>query len=230
MNRMVASTIPVALKAGGYNRRYPLSMRRRLPQIVITVALIGSWPTPADAETLSPSEATHRARAAHDDRYVRGTVALLFGRGIRLNNPYRLSTELGSTPESLSLTSTYIDLGVAVLTGRPDGFQYGASVHASKSIEGVSEFALAPSFSATLRSAQRLQTWGRIGPAFAMTPSTSSGVELALGSSYFVTSSMALLGECVGDVFFGAGTRERRTAVYPVMSAQLGILFDVEWL
>jgi hypothetical protein len=33
-------------------------------------------------------------------------AALFFGRGLRFNNPYRLSTQLGDTAESLSLTAT----------------------------------------------------------------------------------------------------------------------------
>ena len=36
--------------------------------------------------------------------------------------------------------------------------------------------------------------------------------------------------EIVGDVFYGAGTREVATPAYPVLSAQLGLVLAVEVL
>ena len=60
-----------------------------------------------------------------------GTV--MFGDGLRFNNPYRLSHELGDTGESLSSTAPYVDFAIAATTGNPSGLQHGARIGWSES-------------------------------------------------------------------------------------------------
>src|SRR4029434_8552424 len=53
-----------------------------------------------------------------------GTAML--GDGLRFNNPYRLSHELGSSGESLSTTAPYLDLAIGATFGKARGLEHGA--------------------------------------------------------------------------------------------------------
>ncbi|RYE94889.1 MAG: hypothetical protein EOO75_00750, partial [Myxococcales bacterium] len=59
------------------------------------------------------------ARADERGPYVHFLGTATLGRSLRFNNPYRLETPLGSTPESVSLGASYLDLSAAALLGRP---------------------------------------------------------------------------------------------------------------
>jgi len=45
---------------------------------------------------------------------------------------------------------------------------------------------------------------------------------------WFVRAGVGLAAELVGDVFYGAGTREVATPAYPVLSAQGGLWLSWE--
>ena len=103
------------------------------------------------------------AREAHSNEpkrapeFVRGRYAHLFGalevgRGLRLNNPYRLETVLGDDAESLSLTATYLDVSAGAAFGRADLLQHGAALHASFALHGIPQEVLTPSYVAIARS------------------------------------------------------------------------------
>jgi hypothetical protein len=72
--------------------------------------------------------------------------------------------------------------------------------------------------------------YGRAGAAILTTPDLNVGGELAGGLGYFLTGRVAIAGEIVGDLFYGAATWEKRFTVYPVLSAQLGLMVDYEIL
>src|SRR5262245_19579103 len=78
--------------------------------------------------------------------YVQVQATAFFGDGLRFNNPYRLATPLGSSAESISRTAAYIDIGAATFLGDPLGFQHGAALRFSASIEGVSQVVMTPSY------------------------------------------------------------------------------------
>jgi hypothetical protein len=205
-------------------------MRARLVSIALLLAA-----TPARAD-----ESVHVARA-HSLRespsgisppertkpgYLQLFATSLLGDGLRFNNPYRLSTVLGSSAESLSRTSAYVDLGVAATTGSPLGFQHGLALRMSLAIEGVPETVMTPSYVLY----RRWRDWaaiGRAGVALAVRPDVTWGGELSAGGAYFFRGGLAAMGELAFDLFYGAGTREVGTPAYPVVSAQLGIL--VAW-
>lgn len=191
-----------------------------------------SSPPPPPKEDLSKSEeeAAFRRLSQPPKGYARVVMTLAFGDGLRFNNPYRLQTQLGDTGESLSLTQPYIDLGAALSFGPPNGLQHGASLRLTAAVSGVSQQVLTPSYFVAYRGPRRVLAFGRLGSAILLSPDVGLGPELAAGLSYFVSARVGFFGELVGNLFYGAGTTEISYAVYPVLSAQLGLMIDSEIL
>lgn len=175
-------------------------------------------------------ESELRALRAPEGRYIHLFGAFEIGRGLRFNNPYRLATQLGSVPESVSLTATYADLSVSIALGDPNGAQHGASLHASFALHGVPQVVLTPSYLIAYRSPSRILAYGRLGPSIVLTPDPTFGLELAGGFGVFVTSRVAIASEIVFDAFYGAGSPSTGVTTYPVLSGQLGVLVDYEVL
>lgn len=185
---------------------------------------------PAAAEDAGEAAEAYRRLSEAPGRAVQIVSTLAFGTGLRFNNPYRLQTQLGDTPESLSLTSGYLDLGVAAAFGPADGLQHGGALHFSMALSGVAQQAIAPSYLLAYRPSARLLTYGRLGASILTAPDANVGGELAAGLGFFLTAKLGFSAEIVGDLFYGAATYEAAYTVYPVISAQLGILFDHEIL
>jgi hypothetical protein len=162
--------------------------------------------------------------------YLHFLGALSLGRGIRLNNPYRLATPLGDDAESLSITSTYADLALTIASGDAEGFQHGGSVHLSVALTGVPQEVLTPSYVLLLRLPPRFLAYGRAGLPLVLGPDTNLGYELAVGGAWLVSAGIGLTAELVGDLFYGAATQERAASAIPVLSFQLGVLVDYEVL
>jgi hypothetical protein len=190
-------------------------------------------PAPAPVPVPAPAEpdATSRwdALSRPVDLGIHLVGSLEFGRGFRFNNPYRLATELGSTAQSVSLTATYADLGLAVVVGPPDGLQHGVAVHASFALVGISQAVLTPTYMLAYRGSRPWMAYGRIGPSFVVTPDPTIGAEVAGGFAWFFTGRVAIAGELVFDVYYGAGTPDVAVATYPILSGQLGLLVDQEF-
>jgi hypothetical protein len=151
------------------------------------------------------------------------------GDGLRFNNPYRLATVLGSTAESLSRTAAYTDLGGAVLLGNPSFLAHGLALRVSVALEGVPQSVLVPSYMAL----HRFGPWalyGRAGAPIVLSPDTTFGMEAGAGGVWFVRAGIGIAAELVGDVFYGAGTREVATPAYPVLSGQAGLWLSWEVL
>jgi hypothetical protein len=161
--------------------------------------------------------------------YFRALTTLAFGSGLRFNNPYRLQTQLGDDAESLSVTAPYVDLGLGITVGPPDGLQHGAALHLSLALAGVAQQTLTPSYQALYRGGQ-LMFYGRFGSPILISPDVNLGFELAGGLAWFLTGAVGLNAELVGDLFYGAATREATYTVYPILSAQLGVAVDFEAL
>ncbi len=175
-----------------------------------------------------------RARAEAPPSQVKPGYFQLFatalaGDGLRFNNPYRLATPLGSTAESVSRTASYADLGLAFTVGAPDGFQHGLTVRTSIALEGVSQGVLTPSY-LLWRRWRSVAVYGRLGTPCVLTPDVTFGGEASLGGVWFVRGGIGLTVEAVGDVFYGAGTRDVATPAYPVLSAQAGLTIAYEVL
>jgi hypothetical protein len=149
------------------------------------------------------------------------------GDGLRFNNPYRLATILGSQAQSLSRTAAYTDLGGALLIGDPTFLAHGLVLRASLALEGIQQAVLAPSYMVLLRWTS-WSVYGRAGAPIVLTPETTFGIEGGAGAVFFVRAGIGLAAELVGDVFYGAGTREAATPAYPVLSAQAGLWLSWE--
>ncbi len=162
--------------------------------------------------------------------YVRVVGALSMGKGLRLSNPYRLDTVLGETAASTSLTAAFLDGGLAVLFGDPDGVQHGGAVHLGVSVEGVAQPFASLSYELAYRADEPFLLHGRAGPAFLLAPDFNVGGEVAGGFSYFFTSGLGLTSELSFDLFYGAATLDSQYSAVPVLSLSLGVVVDYEVL
>jgi len=171
---------------------------------------------------------------AEDAPLANKTFAQVFatafvGDGLRFNNPYRLATPLGSSAESVSRTAAYSDIGIAGTLGDSLTLRHGASLRMSIAVEGVPQGVLTPSY-LLWRRWRSLAAYGRFGVPIVVSPDVTWGVELGAGGVWFVRGGIGVAAEIVGDLFYGAGTREVQTPAYPVLSGQLGIVIAYEVL
>lgn len=182
---------------------------------------------PAEPTEIGPELAALRQPLGIDKRLF---GSLEFGEGFRFNNPYRLATELGSTAQSVSLTAPYADLGVGASFGAADGLQHGAAVHMSFAMVGVPQAVITPTYLAAYRGPNPFLVYGRAGPSIILTPDPTAGIEVAAGFAWFFTGKLAVASELVFDLYYGEGTRQVAIATYPILSGQLGLLFEHEIL
>ena len=180
-------------------------------------------PPPADKPKPEPDPFATKAG------YVQLFFTSFFGDGLRFNNPYRLATPLGDDAESLSRTAPYVDIGLAATFGHPLGLQHGAALRTSVAAHGVGQVVMTPSYLAWRRW-RSLAVYGRAGTPIVFTPDVTWGLEAGLGATYFFLGGIGVAAEMVGDVFYGAGTSEKATTTYPVLSGQLGFVIAYEVL
>jgi hypothetical protein len=161
--------------------------------------------------------------------YVQLFATTFFGSGLRFNNPYRLATVLGDDAESVSRTATYVDIGIGATFGSPLGLQHGATLRTSAALQGVGQVVMTPSYLAWRRwSAFAL--YGRAGLPIVLTPDVTGGLEAGVGGTWFFLGGFGLAAEVVGDLFYGAGTRDAAVTTYPILSGQLGLVAAYEVL
>jgi hypothetical protein len=151
------------------------------------------------------------------------------GDGLRFNNPYRLATVLGSDAQSVSRTASYADIGAAVAIGDVAHLANGIALRASIALEGTPQAVLTPSY-LVLRRFGEWAAYARAGVPLVLSPETTWGFEGAAGGLWFIRAGVGIAAELVGDVLYGAGTREVATPAYPVLSAQAGLWLSWEAL
>ena len=175
--------------------------------------------------------ARYRTPIADAGSYWQGFGILGLGKGLRFNNPYRLATPLGDTPESVSKTAAYYDLGLGLVHGPAQGFAHGGVVHLSIAAQGIPQEVLSLSYTAQDRLDNgRWLLFGRAGVPIILEPDLSGGLETAVGAAFLVTAGLGLESELVGSLYYGAGTQDRSVTTIPVLSAQLGLFVDYEVL
>jgi hypothetical protein len=162
--------------------------------------------------------------------YLDVFTTLMFGDGVRFNNPYRLPRVLGENAESLSLTAPYVDLALGVATGSPTGLVHGGRLAWSIAMSGVPQSAVTPAYLAAWRPSGHWLLYAWLGVPILTAPDFNAGGELAVAGTYFVRAGIGVAAAIVADAFYGAGTRETRAAFYPVLSAQLGVSINYEVL
>jgi hypothetical protein len=206
----------------------------------VLVALLGAATVaagrPARAADIESDEGRPAEKAASEPDpfrtkpgYVQLFATTFVGEGLRFNNPYRLATPLGDGAESLSLTAPYVDIGLAATFGNPLGLQHGAALRTTAALQGVGQVVMTPSYLAWRRW-RSLALYGRAGVPIVATPDVTWGLEAGLGGTWFFLGGIGVAAEVVGDVFYGAGTREKATVTYPVLSGQLGLVLAYEVL
>lgn len=200
-------------------------MRAPVELALVLIAL--SWALPAAAQdTRSDAGASDPPSDPHAHLFG----ALAIGRGIRLNNPYRLATPLGDTAESLSLSATYLDLSLGAAIGAADGIAHGGALHLSVATEGVPQEVITPSYVALHRFADGWIAYGRAGIPIVLEPDVNAGFELAAGGAWLLSAGLGVTAELVGSVFYGAATHDESVTIIPIVSLQIGVLVDYEIL
>jgi hypothetical protein len=187
-------------------------------ELALIAALV--WSTPAGA--VEPD------RPLGPQAHLLGAAAL--GRGVRLNNPYRLATPLGDSAESLSLSATYLDLWVGAALGPPAGISHGGALHLAAAIDGIPQQVLTPSYLALQRFSGGWLGFGRAGLPIVLGPDPNLGFELAAGGTWLVSAGLGVTAELVGSIFYGAATHEESVTVIPIIALQLGVMIDYEVL
>ena len=188
-------------------------------------------PVLSSTEEPNPENSRERLRKITEPGgYLAVASTVMFGDGLRFNNPYRLSHQLGERGESLSLTAPYVDFALVVASGRPTGLMHGGRLSWSVAMSGVPQSVVTPAYLAALRPSGHWLFYAWLGIPFLTAPDLNAGAELALAGTYFVRAGIGATAALVADAFYGAGTRETRAAFYPVLSAQLGISINYEVL
>lgn len=205
----------------------PVTAALALAAVLLARPLQAEPPPP---EAKAPSPATIRRLEAEPGFYSRVFGTFSVGKGLRFNNPYRLSTVIGDDAEGVSLTATYLDFGATLGFGAPNGIQQGVSVHVGGSVEGVVQPFVTPSYVVLYRADEPFMAYGRLGPAILLSPDPNVGGEIAGSFSWFFLSGLGVTSEVVFDLFYGAATLTEQYSVIPVLSFQLGVIADYELL
>ena len=191
-----------------------------------TIALLHASSV-AHAETTTVVDS--KVEAGPRPLYFRAFAVAGAGVGLRFNNPYRLSRPIGERAESVSFTAPYGDVGLGATLGDAHGFQYGGLLRYDRSLQGVTQHVITPSF-VLLRRGTSFEAYGRLGLPLLLTPDPSLGGELTAGGAWFVRAGIGISLELIGDLFFGAATPENKRPLYPVLSGQLGVVLEWERL
>jgi len=220
--------VPVAIEA----RRVRTALRRALPG-ALSVLLWSGIGRAAPPEASAPGADPGRSKremplSVGDAHHLLADVSL--GRGVRLDNPYRLETELGKNAESLSLTATYLDLGIGAAFGLTRTVFHGLSVHGSFAQGGIRQEVVTPSYLVMLRSNPRWALLGRLGIPVVVEPDVNAGFELSGGALLYLTAGLGLTASLVGSMFYGAATLDTPRTAIPVLSLEAGAFFDYEVL
>ena len=193
------------------------------------LGLVGSLQKTAAAETRERSFAFAKALPSPDSDqeflpdcntfcYVHWYGTGMVGRGLRLNNPFRLRTELGSSAESLSLTAPYTEFALGALFGDPFGFQQGATLALSVAVVGVPQQVLAPGYGVLLYLGPRWQWRSGAALPIVLQPDLNLGLDLRSGAAFFLFSGVGLTGDLVLSLYQGAATDQERATLVPLVS------------
>ncbi len=183
----------------------------------------------ADGEAASPEALGEDKPFETKAGYAQVFVTAMAGTGLRFNNPFRLPTSLGADAESVSRSSAYVDLGFAMTLGRPLAVQHGLALRSSFSLEGIGQSVVTPSYF-VWRRRRALAAFGRAGVPVVLAPDTTVGLEAGVGGVLYVTGGLGIVGELVGDLFYGAGSPASTTSTFPMLSGQLGLIGTYEVL
>jgi len=190
-------------------------------------------PTPratVPASELDLSAGVAKTRAPEDGQYVHGFGEFMLGKGLRLNNPFRLATPVGDDSDGLSFTAYYLDLGLGAAFGPPAGLQHGGEVSLSIATDGIAQQVMSLSYVAIYPLSSQALFRGRAGLPIVITPDSNIGMELAAGGAWLFTGGLGVSAELVGSLFYGAAIDEKSSTSWPIISLEIGVWFDHEVL
>ena len=208
----------------------------RAAGVGLVLCLLLARPVRAEAGSAPTSAAPvvrerYSTPLAGSEAYWHGFGSLSLGKGMRFNNPYRLATPLGDTPESLSLSAAYYDIGLGFVRGPARGLSHGAVLHLSIAAQGIPQEVLCVSYTALERlGSGRTLLFARAGMPIVLEPDLGGGLEAALGAAFMLSAGLGVQGELIGSLYYGAATPDRSVSTIPMLSAQLGLFVDYEVL
>ena len=184
-----------------------------------------------DTTPAPPTTERYRTPIVGAESYFHAFGSLSLGKGLRFNNPYRLATPLGDTPESLSLSAAYYDLSLGLVRGPARGLSHGGVVHLSIAAQGIPQQVLSLSYTALTRLDDgRALLLGRAGIPITLSPDLSGGLEAAASAAYMISAGLGVQSELAFSLYYGAATQDRSVTTIPVLSLQLGLFIDYEVL
>jgi hypothetical protein len=210
---------------------------RRSARALLAAALVTVVSRAASAEPpsvapprLDLSNGVAKTPASSQGTYVHGFGEFMLGKGLRLNNPFRLATPVGDDPDGLSFTAYYLDLGVGAVFGPPAGLQHGGEASLSIATDGIAQQVMSLSYVALHPLGSQALVRGRAGLPIIIGPDANVGMEIAGGAAWLFTGGLGLTAEVVGSLFYGAATPEKSSTAFPVLSLEIGIWIDHEVL
>jgi hypothetical protein len=162
--------------------------------------------------------------------YVHTRLEAGVGRGLRLNNPYRLQTQLGSTAESLSATATYLDVRALAQLGDPAGWHHGLGFSAAVALQGLEQEVLTPAWVTSFAVSDWFWLSGHAGAPLVIRPDFNAGIELGAQACYWVRSGIGTYASVVWDQFWGAATDQTAASWIPIVALQAGVSLRYEVL
>jgi hypothetical protein len=191
--------------------------------------------------SLAPSGRAEESRAARADAPLPRTplavpssyhlfTGIGFGGSLRFNNPYRLREQLGDTAESVSVPTPYFNARIGATIRGGGKLSHGAELDASFGLGGVPQEVLTPSYVALYHATPRWAARGRAGIPLVIEPDFNAGFEIAAGGVFFGTAAIGITLDLVGSLFFGAATVDTPRTAIPLLSLEIGVLYDYEVL
>lgn len=152
------------------------------------------------------------------------------GQSFRFNNPYRLSSELGDSAESVSVPAPYFDLRLGGTIRGTGLLSHGLEVDGSFALGGVPQEVVSPSYLVLVHLVPRWSLRGRAGIPIVIEPDANAGFEIAAGGIFWGTAALGITLDFVGSLFFGAATLDTPRTTIPLLSTEVGVVYDYEVL
>src|SRR5262249_33119009 len=107
---------------------------------------------------------------------------------------------------------------------------HGIEIDASIALAGVPQEVLTPSYVFLLHATPRWAARGRAGIPIVIEPDANAGFEVAAGGVFFGTAALGIKLDLVDRLFYGAAPVDTPRTPIPLLSLELGVLYDYEVL
>jgi len=198
--------------------------------LLFALSFLAAAPARAAEAGTDLGEGVAATPAKSDGTYVHTFGTLALGKGFRFNNPYRLATPIGDSPESVSWTATYVDLGIGATFGPVTSLQHGGELSFGVATDGIGQSVIGLSYVALYPVLDQAFLRGRAGFPIVLAPDTNIGFELAVGGAWLFTGGIGATAELTGSLFYGAATLDKSSTTIPLLAFELGVWVDYEVL